>query len=92
MTHAEPPSKQKITKSLKPSHHATARGLSRTTIVVHASSYWKDSFGHTEAELMYNFLRFLGKILVLKLEVFVYNVYRTNQFQTTFARGGGGGG
>ncbi len=27
----------------------------------------------------------------LKLEVFVYKVYITNQFQTTFARGGGGG-
>jgi hypothetical protein len=36
-------------------------------------------------------LRFLGKILrVLRLEVTVYNVYATNQFQTTFARGGRG--
>jgi hypothetical protein len=33
-----------------------------------------------------SFLRFLT------LEVSVYNVYITNQFQTTFARGGGGGG
>ncbi len=36
-------------------------------------------------------LRFIGKILrVLRLEVSRYNVYITNQFQTTFARGGGG--
>jgi hypothetical protein len=28
---------------------------------------------------------------VLILEVSVYNVYITNQFQTTFAQGGGGG-
>jgi len=27
---------------------------------------------------------------VLRLDVSVYNVYITNQFQTTFARGGGG--
>jgi hypothetical protein len=38
-------------------------------------------------------LRFLGIILrVLRLEVSVFNVYITNQFQTTFARVGGGGG
>ncbi len=37
-------------------------------------------------------LRFLGIILrVLRLEVSVYHVYITNQFQTTFARRGGGG-
>ncbi len=36
-------------------------------------------------------LRFLGIILrVLRLEVSVYNVYITNQFQTTFSAGGGG--
>ncbi len=35
-------------------------------------------------------LRFLGIILrVFRLEVSVYNVYITNQFQTTFARGEG---
>jgi hypothetical protein len=35
-------------------------------------------------------LRFLGIILrVLRLEVSVYNAYITNQFQTTFSRGGG---
>jgi hypothetical protein len=34
-------------------------------------------------------LRFLGIILrVLRLEVSVYNVYITNQFQTTFSQGG----
>ncbi len=34
-------------------------------------------------------LRFLGLILrVLRLEVSVYNVFITNQFQTTFAHGG----
>ncbi len=34
-------------------------------------------------------ISFLGKILiVLKLEVSVYNVYITNQFQNTFAQGG----
>jgi hypothetical protein len=34
-------------------------------------------------------LRFLGIILrVLRLEVSVYNVYITNQLQTTFAQGG----
>ncbi len=38
-------------------------------------------------------LRFLGIILrFLRLEVSVYNVYVTNQFQTTFCSGGGGGG
>jgi hypothetical protein len=38
-------------------------------------------------------LRFLGIILKgLRLEVSLYNVYITNQFQTNFARGGGGGG
>jgi hypothetical protein len=38
-------------------------------------------------------LRFLGIILrVLRLEVSIYNVYITNQFQTTFAQWGGGGG
>ncbi len=37
-------------------------------------------------------LRFLGIILrVLTLEVSVYNGYITNQFQTTFVGGGGGG-
>ncbi len=36
-------------------------------------------------------LRFLGIILrVFRPEVFVHNVYITNQFQTTFAQGGGG--
>ncbi len=36
-------------------------------------------------------LRFLDIILrVLRLEVSVYNVYITNQFQNTFAQGGGG--
>jgi hypothetical protein len=36
-------------------------------------------------------LRFLSIILrVLRLEVSVYNVYITNEFQTTFAQGGGG--
>jgi hypothetical protein len=35
-------------------------------------------------------LKFLGIILrVLRLEVSVYNVYITNQFQTTFAQGEG---
>jgi hypothetical protein len=35
-------------------------------------------------------LRFLGIILkILRLEVSVYNVYITNQFQTTFAQGRG---
>ncbi len=38
-------------------------------------------------------LRFLDIILrVLRLEVSVCNVYITNQFQITSARGGGGGG
>ncbi len=38
-------------------------------------------------------LRFLGIILrVLRLGVSVYDVYITNQFQTTFALGVGGGG
>jgi hypothetical protein len=38
-------------------------------------------------------LRFLGIILrFLRLEVSVYNVYITNQFQATFASSGGGGG
>jgi hypothetical protein len=37
-------------------------------------------------------LRFLGITLrVLRHEVTVYNVYITNQFQTAFVRGGGGG-
>ncbi len=37
-------------------------------------------------------LRLLGIILrVLRLEISVYNVYIKNQFQTTFAGGGGGG-
>ncbi len=30
--------------------------------------------------------------MVLRLDVYVYNVYITNQFQTTFAGGWGGGG
>jgi hypothetical protein len=34
---------------------------------------------------------FLGIISrVLSLEVSIYNIYITNQFQTTFAQGGGG--
>jgi hypothetical protein len=38
-------------------------------------------------------LRFLGIILrVIRVEISVYNVYFTNQFQTTFAWGWGGGG
>jgi hypothetical protein len=38
-------------------------------------------------------LRFLGTILgVLRLEVSLYNVYITNQFQATFAQGERGGG
>jgi hypothetical protein len=38
-------------------------------------------------------LKFLGRILrVLKLEVFVYSIYKTNQFQIAFAQGGGGTG
>jgi len=37
-------------------------------------------------------LRFLGLTLkVLRLEVSMYNVYITNQFQAAFARGGGEG-
>jgi hypothetical protein len=37
-------------------------------------------------------VRFLAIILrVLRLEISVYIVYITNQFQTTFAGGGGGG-
>jgi hypothetical protein len=37
-------------------------------------------------------LRFLGIILrVLRLEVSVYNVHNTNQFQITFAQDGGWG-
>ncbi len=37
-------------------------------------------------------LRLLGLILrCLRLEVYVYNVYITNQFQTTFAQGEGWG-
>ncbi len=42
---------------------------------------------------MYNFsLRFLGIILrVLRLEVSVYNVYITGQFQTIFSQWVGGG-
>ncbi len=37
--------------------------------------------------------RFLGIVLkVFRLEVSVCNVYITNQFQTNFAQGGGGGG
>jgi hypothetical protein len=50
-------------------------------------------FSFPEAEFMnVQFsLRFLGIILkVLRLEEFVYNDYITNQFQTTFAGGGGG--
>jgi hypothetical protein len=36
--------------------------------------------------------RFLGiSLRVLRLEVYVYNVYITNQFHTNSARGGGGG-
>ncbi len=36
-------------------------------------------------------LRFLGKILrFLRLQVSVYNVYITDQCQTTFAQGGRG--
>ncbi len=39
------------------------------------------------------YLRLLCIILrFLRLEVSVYNVYITNQFQTNFSRGGGGGG
>ncbi len=41
----------------------------------------------------YNFVaKFLGHIIlrVLRHEVSLYNVYITNQFQTIFARGGGG--
>jgi hypothetical protein len=38
-------------------------------------------------------LRFLGiNLKELRLEVSVYNVYITNQFQTTFAKGGRGEG
>jgi hypothetical protein len=38
-------------------------------------------------------LRFLGIIFtVLRLEVSIYNDYIKNQFQTTFAGGGGEGG
>jgi hypothetical protein len=47
----------------------------------------------TEAEFMNDertiSLRFLGIVLrVFRLEVFVYKVYITNQFQTIFAQGG----
>jgi hypothetical protein len=41
----------------------------------------------------YNFDEVSGHNLeVLRLEVSRYNVYITNQFQTTFVPGGGGGG
>jgi hypothetical protein len=50
-------------------------------------SYLSRSRIHERAIL----LRFLGIILrVLRLEISVYNVFITNQFQTTFARGVGG--
>ncbi len=40
---------------------------------------------------MYNVVEVSGHILrVFGLEVSVYNVYITNQFQTTFPKGGGG--
>jgi hypothetical protein len=43
-----------------------------------------------EAEFMK--VQFLGIILrIVRLEVSIYDVYITNQFQTTFAHGGGGG-
>jgi hypothetical protein len=47
----------------------------------------------TEAEFTKRtiLLRFLGIILrVHRLEVFIYNVYITNQFQNTLAQGGEG--
>ncbi len=51
------------------------------------SENWRRIHKHTIS------LRFLGKILrALRLEVFTYNVYLTNQFQATFAQGGLGGG
>jgi hypothetical protein len=41
---------------------------------------------------MHNFVKVSGHNLErLRLEVSVYNVYIKNQFQTTFAQGGGGG-
>ncbi len=41
----------------------------------------------------YSFVEVSGTILrVLRLVVSVYNVNITNQYRTTFARGGGGGG
>jgi hypothetical protein len=41
----------------------------------------------------YNFVEVSGhNLIVLRLEVSVYNIFITNQFQTTFARGCGGGG
>ncbi len=48
---------------------------------------------YTEAEFMNIQFRwgFCIILRVLRLEVSVHNVYITNQFQTTFARGGGGG-
>ncbi len=40
---------------------------------------------------MYDFVEVLGIILrVLRLDVSIYNVYITNQFQTTFAQEGEG--
>jgi hypothetical protein len=36
-------------------------------------------------------LRFMGILGVLRLKVSVYNAYITHQFETTFARGWGGG-
>jgi hypothetical protein len=40
---------------------------------------------------MYNFVEVSGHILrFLRLEVSIYNVYITNQFQTTFAQRGEG--
>jgi hypothetical protein len=41
---------------------------------------------------MYNFIEVSGHYLEKsQIEISFYNDYITNQFQTTFARGGGGG-
>jgi hypothetical protein len=60
-----------------------------TPLQLSALYYYNEQMMRPEAEFMN--VQFLGIILgVIRIEVSVYNVYVTNQFQTTFARGKGG--
>ncbi len=87
-----PPSCSRV-EPKPPSCFSMDVAASEPTLVITVRDCKDDVKNRTEAEFMNIQLRFLAIILsvLLTQEVYVYNVYITNQFHTTSAGGWGGG-